>query len=91
MIDEETRLNGAEALPNKTFQYNYSLINYNKSELNTDTLRSNLEPGIIDNVKTNAALKVFRDNEVTLVYSYKDKQGVPVIDITVTPAIYNKE
>jgi hypothetical protein len=90
MVDQETRLDNALALPDNIFQYNYTLINLDKSEVNIDTVKKYIEPGIINNVKTNPDLKAYRDNKVTMAYNYRDKNGVFVLKINVTPDLYTE-
>jgi hypothetical protein len=88
MIDRETRLDNAVAMPDKVFQYNYTLINLDKSEVIIDTLKKYVEPGIINNVKTNPDLKFYRDNKITMNYYYRDKDGEFVYKLSVTPDMY---
>ena len=90
MVDQDTRLDNAVALSENIFQYNYTLINLNKSEVNIDTVKKYVEPGLINNVKTNPDLKAFRDNKITMVYYYKDKNGEFVLKISVTPDMYSE-
>lgn len=88
IVDQDIRLDNAIALPDNSFQYNFSLINYHASELNVDTLRKYIEPGIINRVKSMPELKPFRDNKTTMIYSYSDKVGVFVFKIAVKPDMY---
>lgn len=88
MVDQYTRLDNAVALPDNVFQYNYTLVDIIQSEVNLDTVRKYIEPGIINNVKTNPDLKIYRDNKTTMVYYYKDKNGVFVFKLAVTPKMY---
>ena len=88
MVDGETRLDNAMALPDKVFQYNYTLINMEKASVNIDELASYLEPIIVNNVKTNPDLKIYRDNKITMAYYYKDKNGVYLTKIEATPDKY---
>ncbi|MGE0090387.1 MAG: hypothetical protein AB7S50_13030 [Bacteroidales bacterium] len=88
MIDSETRLDNAVALPNNVFQYNYTLINMVKESTNIDEMRQYLEPNIINFVKTQPDMKTMRDNKTTVNYSYKDKKGVFLLTISVTPNQY---
>ena len=75
MVDQETRLDNAVALPDNAFQYNYTLVNFNKDELDLEEFTASMEPQLTNNVKTNPDLKIFRDNHVTMKYYYKDKNG----------------
>ncbi len=90
MVDQYTRLDNAVALPDNSFQYNYTLVDIAQSEVNLDTVRKYIEPGIINNVKTNPDLKIYRDNKTTFIYYYKDKDGVFVFKLNVTPEMYEQ-
>ncbi|MCK5198362.1 MAG: hypothetical protein KAR21_08430 [Spirochaetales bacterium] len=76
MVDTDTRLDNSIALPDNVFQYNYTLVNYTKEELDIEKLEENISPNILNNLKTNPSLKIYRDNKVTMAYSYKDKEGI---------------
>jgi hypothetical protein len=88
MVDKYTRLDNAVALPDKTFQYNYTILGTDALKINLDTLKNRIEPGIINNVKTNPEMKSFRDDKVTLVYNYYYKEHVFAFKIPVTPDMY---
>ncbi len=88
MVDQYTRLDNAVALPENIFQYNYTLVDMTKAEVNPDTVRKYFEPGIINNVKSNPDLKIYRDNKTTMVYNYRDKNGEFVVKFSVTPELY---
>lgn len=88
MVDQYTRLDNAIALPDNSFQYNYTLINMDKSEVSVDTAKKYLLPNIINNVKTNPDLKIYRDNKTTMIYNYKDKNGVFIVKFSITPDMY---
>lgn len=88
MVDQYTRLDNAVALPDNAFQYNYTLVNLTKAEVNLDTIKKYIEPTIRNNVKTNPDLKIYRDNKTTMVYYYKDSDGAFVYKFSVTPDMY---
>ena len=48
MVDSETQLDNAIALPNSVFQYNYTLVNIEKSQTDTLMLKTYLEPIILN-------------------------------------------
>lgn len=87
-VDVDTVLENTVAAPNKTFQYNYILIRLTKTEVEMDTIKKYLFPRILENVRSNPQMKSFRDHKVTIIYSYKDKNGVFVCDYTVKPEMY---
>lgn len=88
MVDSLTRLDNTIALPNKVFQYNYSIISGSKQYIDTEGLKSFLTPRIINEVKTNPGMKFVRDNNATVNYSYKDLNGEFLFLITVKPEDY---
>ena len=88
MVDKETRLDNAVSFPGPTFQYNYTLVNYVKDSINADQLQKALQPGILNNVKSNPDLKIYRDHKVTMVYAYNDKNKVFITKINITPEMY---
>lgn len=89
-IDEFTRLDSAAAIGKANLTYYYTLHNLDKTEVNLDTVNKYVRPGLIENVKTNPDLKIFRDNKITMAYRYFDKHREFVTEISVTPDLYNK-
>lgn len=73
-VDSITRLDNTLALPNSTFQYNYS-IKTDAVVIDINLLKQNLESNILNSIKTNPSLKAFRDNKVRMVYSYNNEKG----------------
>ena len=91
MVDQDTRLDNAIGLPDKILQYNYTLVNLIKDSINIKEFQDYMQPVILNNVKTNPDLKVYRDNKITLAYSYKDKNGIFIVRIPITPDQYLHE
>lgn len=87
-IDQELRMDNTMAMPNKTLQYNYTIVNYALEELNLEVVESTLFTGILENIQTNPDMKEMREAKVTFNYYYKDKNGVYVTKYVVTPAMY---
>ena len=75
MIDLEIRYDSTIALPNKTFQFNSTLINYSKDEVNTNATKEQLYQNILNNLKTNPGFKFFKDNKVIIIFLVNDKNG----------------
>jgi len=90
MVDSETRLDNSIALPKNVFQYNYTLVNLLKETLDTESLIDQIEPSIINHVKTNPDMKFLRDNNATINYYYEDKEGVYLFTVSVTPDQYEE-
>ncbi|MGX1927768.1 hypothetical protein [Flagellimonas sp. 2504JD4-2] len=89
-IDQFTRLDSAGTKGKTNFTYYYTLVEMEKSEVNLDTVNKYIRPDIIENVKKNPDLKIFRDNGVTMDYKYFDKKGEFALEISVTPELYRK-
>ena len=77
-------------MPGNVFQYNYTLVNLVKDSIDIPGLESYIKPVILNNVKTNPDMKGFRDNKVTMTYTYKDKDGVYITRINITPDMYEE-
>ncbi|MDR3652006.1 MAG: zinc-ribbon domain-containing protein [Paludibacter sp.] len=88
MIDSETRLDNAIALPNNVFLYNYSLVNIEKGKVDTMQIKNLLVPKIINFVKSSPQMKPIRDAKVTIDYYYKDKNGVYLFQVPITSQQY---
>ncbi len=88
MIDQETQLDNTIALPDNSFQYNLTLINMEKADVDIKALEENIKPGILNSVRTNPDMKMMRDQDVTLMYDYKDKNKDYLFKLTITPDQY---
>lgn len=90
MVDQITRCDNTAALPDKVFLFNYTIITMTKDSMDVEGLKKNLEPLIINSIKTNPAMKYLRDNQVTISSCYKDRNGVFLFEISVTLDKYKK-
>jgi hypothetical protein len=88
MVDAETQLDNAVALPDNTFQYNYTLVSMERASVDISELENYLQPTILNNIKTNPDLKTFRDNDVIMAYNYKGKNGEHLFKLTFKPENY---
>lgn len=88
MVDAQTQLDNTVALPNTTFQYNYTLLETEASSIDTTNFKTFMEPNILEQVKTNPQMKDLREIKVTLNYLYRDKNKRYIALITITPNMY---
>lgn len=88
MVDAETRLDNTIAIPINTFQYNYTLVNYEKAGLDTLAIKTKMEPQVINFVRTTPQMKYQRDHRTTINYLYRDRKGEYIFSISVTPDKY---
>lgn len=91
IVDQDLVLNNVTVLTNKVVQYNYTIVHLEKSQLDLEILKKEMESHILNDVKTNPDLKIYRDKKIILNYNYHDKKGVFVIKIVVTPDLYMEE
>jgi hypothetical protein len=90
MINDETRLDNVMATSENTFMYNYTLVNMVADSIDVIDMRNFMEPRILNDVRTNPGLKAFRDRGTTMVYNYKDENGVFLLKIAITADQYNE-
>ncbi len=89
MIDNQTRIDSAKVRDHKILVYYYTLPTQLKSELNSESLKQYLKPQIISNIKNSERMKFIRENDITLVYKYLDKNNSNLFELDVTPSDYN--
>jgi len=90
MIDADTRLDNTIALPDNIFQYNYTIVKIEKNSADTLKLKNYIEPVLLSNIKTNPQMQYQRDHKWTLRYYYKDKAGLYLFAVNITPEMYSK-
>ena len=91
MLDSYTRLDNAISLPPNIIQYNYTLINCEKEDFEDSDLlelKREIEPIMVNNVRTNPDLQYLRDNDVIFNYYYRDLNGVFLLNISIPPEKY---
>ena len=80
------------SLPNlpeeKAVQYNLTLLNVDKQTAEVNVIQNEIGKSLISTAKANPGLQVFRDNDYTLIYSYKDKKNVFLFDVKILPDQY---
>ena len=92
MVDKETQWDNSVFLAEPyLFQYNYTLINRNRTEIDTAAMMNYMTPILVNNARTNPDMKEFLASKVNLGYYYKDKNGVHLFRIIVTPRQYEQE
>ena len=83
MLDAETRLDST-SVENATLNYHYTLVNLSKeSGENFAEVKANMKAQAQENLDTNAAMKDYRENDISLHYIFTDKEQNPVFDYTV--------
>lgn len=90
-IQEGIRLDSV-SLPNlpeeKAVQYNLTLLNVEKETAEIDVIKTEIQKSLISTAKANPGLQIFRYNDYTLIYSYKDKKKAFLFDVKILPDQY---
>ena len=87
-IDSETRCDSVIPLPNKTLMYVYTMVNASASDIDKDYFAAEMRPFLVNTVSTTSEMSIFRDYDVTVAYKYRDKDGIEIATIKVTPDDY---
>jgi len=85
------RLDSVSAQPGKIFRYNYTLTDDEKESVSPEqieTFKKTAKEGALQVIKTSPEIKEFRDNDVTMVYTYYDRNGKATADFKITPEEY---
>lgn len=88
MISNDIRMESVTILSDNTVQYDFTLIHVQKETVDVSALKMAIEKQILDTSKTNSSLQAFRDNNSTVIYSYKDRNEKELFEITLTPEMY---
>jgi uncharacterized protein YbcI len=89
MVDKETRLDNIVVLFGRCLQYNYTIVNHKRNEINIKELKNDMISEIKNEFRTNPRLKLLRQLSVTFVYDYKDKFGNNILNFSIVPDDYN--
>ena len=90
IIDSTTRFDRVNALSGNIFQYNYTLLTLDQSQVQVDTnlLKTSGRESMIEQIKHNPKVSIFRDNNIVIQAKYVDKKGVYVAAISIYPSEY---
>lgn len=75
MVDSITRLDSSVALRNNVLQFNYTINNADKLNYDTAALQNTVRPLTLNALKSDPEYKVFRENDITLSFVYRDRNG----------------
>jgi len=81
MLDSEMRFDSITALPDKTIQFFYTLINSSKDKLDLEEYKNNMHQVLLNNIKTSSDLEQFRENKVTMIYVFRDKNNIEILKL----------
>jgi len=82
MVDSETRLDATVGI-NKTFRYNYTLVNYSSNDVTAKEIKDGLTEQVTNYVCTTKSMEIFVKNDITITYAYYSKEGKEITTIPV--------
>jgi hypothetical protein len=88
MISNDIRMESVNSLPHNMVQYDFTLVQVQKESIDVTALKTTVENEIMATSKTNPSLEAFRDNNSTVIYSYKDSNEKELFIITLIPEMY---
>lgn len=85
LIDPETRIDSTTAAGD-TLVYHYTLVNLtqNDTTVNLEGAKAYIQKQAQANFDTNTKMNELREMKVKLKYEYRDKNGQPLFDFTIT-------
>ncbi|MFV0468006.1 MAG: hypothetical protein ACK5MK_03650 [Dysgonomonas sp.] len=89
-IDVLTRLENMEVLPNKTLKINLTTSGINSKSLDASYFEKESKPILIYDLQNQPFFAGIKEFGITVIYSYKDKDGQKVTEITITPQDYDQ-
>ncbi|MEY4520571.1 MAG: hypothetical protein RLZZ499_3171 [Cyanobacteriota bacterium] len=86
MVDADTQWDSSSAGPGKTLSYNYTLINYSTTNIDSSLFANNIRSTMTKTVCTTPAIQIFPDNGVSLNFNYYDNTRNLIAKIQVAPS-----
>lgn len=87
MIDEYTRMDSITLLPAKHVLFNMT-VGLKKEDINLDVVKPIIDSAVINDVRNMPVFEAYRQFRTTIVYFYKDREGMFLFSVKVTPDEY---
>lgn len=84
-VDSETRWDTTVPGPGKCLTYCYTFVNASKGQINPDEVAAKAKAKLLLAYRTSPDMKLFRDNRVTVRFTFKDKLGETVASVEASP------
>lgn len=88
MIDEGTRMDSVTTGKGLVLKYNYTLVNLAEQLADTAAVQTGAEPSMLQMIKAEEDMKLFRERDVTFSYIYYNNKGEYLLTIAITPDEY---
>ena len=88
MVDVDTRMDSVHILPDSTFQYNYTLVNQVRDKMDVMGLTAYIGSQLMETVRHSSTMKLQRDQQLRMIFYYRDRNGDFVTQIIIEPEDY---
>ena len=88
MVDVDTRMDSVHILPDSTFQYNYTLVNQVRDKIDIGGLTAYIGSQLMETVRHRSTMKFHRDQQLRMIFYYRDRNGDFVTQIIIEPEDY---
>lgn len=88
-VDQRMRLDNTQIVGKNEFRYNFTLTNLEKGSFDEPDLKRHLSDQILNSLKENDGMEVFRAQATKISYHYKDMHGQTVFELSFDKDDYN--
>lgn len=89
-IDQTTRLDKCEALPNNTFRFDFTFLFIDATKIDAVEFGTQMRDILLYNIQCNPQMKLLIENHATFIYYCVDENKNSLDTITITPQDYAK-
>lgn len=89
-IDQTTRLDGCESLPNNTFRFDFTFLFIDATKIDAVEFRTQMRDILLYNIQCNPQMGPLKENHATFRYYCVDENKNSLGNLTITPADYSK-
>ncbi len=86
MVNEYTRWDSASMIPGEEMVYNYTLVNYSSTDIDSQTFSQTVNQVAINEACKNPSLQVFYQNGMALKYNYFSNDESLISHVEISPA-----
>ncbi len=89
-IDQTTRLDRCESLPNNTFRFDFTFLFIDATKIDAVEFRTQMRDILLYNIQSNNRMALLKENRATFMYYCVDENKNSLGILTITPQDYAK-
>ncbi len=86
MVNESTRWDSASMIPGEEMVYNYTLVNYSSTDIDSQVFSQTANLLAINEICNNPSLQIFYQNGMALKYNYYSNDENLISNLEISPA-----